>query len=185
MNKPCWRKKKPTLHQIFPFRFPIPLRQPFIPKSKPKKSGFFRFLFGEHYRKYYSLPIVAKTATIDTLFGGLQPKRAGGGHQSKSLQLVAQDGKEYTMRALKKSASRFLQSVAFKDQFIAKEFEDTYAEDFLFDIYTTAHPYMPFTVGNLADKIGVAHTNPLLYYIPKHKALGRFNTDFGDELSNG
>jgi hypothetical protein len=86
------------------------------------------------------------------------------------------------MRALKKSASRFLQSVAFKDQFIAKEFEDTYAEDFLFDIYTTAHPYMPFTVGNLADKIGVAHTNPLLYYIPKHKALGRFNTDFGDEL---
>lgn len=175
-------KKEAYTAPDFPVSFPDTVTATIYTQEQTQKSGFFRFLFGEHYRKYYSLPIVAKTATIDTLFGGLQPKRAGGGHQSKSLQLVAQDGKEYTMRALKKSASRFLQSVAFKDQFIAKEFEDTYAEVFLFDIYTTAHPYMPFTVGNLADKIGVSHTNPLLYYIPKHKALGRFNTDFGDEL---
>jgi hypothetical protein len=37
-------------------------------------------------------------------------------------------------------------------------------------------------VGNLAEKIGVLHTNPTLYYIPKHKALKNFNSDFGDEL---
>lgn len=151
-------------------------------ERQTKKNGFYTFLFGKHFRKYYSLPIEVKTATIDTLFGGLKPKRAGGGHQSRSLQLIDKDGKEYVMRALKKSASRFLQSVAFKDQFIANEFEDTYAENFLFDFYTTAHPYMPFTVGNLAEKIGVAHTNPILYYIPKHKALSHFNSDFGDEL---
>ena len=35
-----------------------------------KKSGFHRFLFGNHYRKYYSLPIEAKTVSLDTLFGG-------------------------------------------------------------------------------------------------------------------
>ena len=166
----------------FPTSFPETVTSTIYTKQQTKKSGFFRFLFGKHYRKYYSVPIAAKTATLDTLFGGLKPERAGGGHQSKSLQLVGTDGKEYAMRALKKSASRFLQSVAFKDQFIAKEFENTYAENFLFDIYTTAHPYMPFTIGNLAEKIGVAHTNPLLYYIPKHKALGRFNAAFGDEL---
>src|SRR3970282_448944 len=125
------------------------------------------------------MPIAAKTATLDTLFGGLKPKRAGGGHQSKSLQLVDKNGKEYVMRAIKKSASRFLQAVAFKDQFVANEFEDTYAENFLFDFYTTSHPYTPFAVGNLAEKIGLAHTNPILYYIPKHKALKGFNADFG------
>ena len=128
------------------------------------------------------LPITVETTTIDTLFGGLKPKRAGGGHQSKSLQLVDKNGKEYVMRAIKKSASRFLQAVAFKDQFVANEFEDTYAENFLFDFYTTSHPYTPFAVGNLAEKIGLAHTNPILYYIPKHKALKGFNADFGDEL---
>lgn len=151
-------------------------------KEQTNKTGFHRFLFGKHYRKYYSLPIAVPITTIDTLFGGLKPKRAGGGHQSRSLQLTDKDGKEYVMRALEKSATRFLQTVAFKDQFIENDFEDTYAENFLFDFYTTAHPYTPFAVGNLADKIGVAHPNPELYYIPKHKALKGFNADFGDEL---
>lgn len=151
-------------------------------ETQTQKTGFHRFLFGQHYRKYYSLPIEVPITTIDTLFGGLKPKRAGGGHQSRSLQLIDKDGKEYVMRALEKSATRFLQSVAFKDQFVENDFEDTYAENFLFDFYTTAHPYTPFAVGNLADEIGVAHTNPELYYIPKHKALKGFNTDFGDEL---
>ncbi|MFV8325457.1 metallophosphoesterase [Flavobacterium sp. ZS1P14] len=151
-------------------------------EQQTKKSAFYKFLFGNHYRKYYSLPIEVKTATIDTLYGGLTPKRAGGGHQSKSLQLFDKNGKEYVMRALKKSTARFLQSVAFKDQFIQNEFEDTYADDLLSDFYTTSHPYTPFTVGNLAEKIGVAHTNPVLYYIPKHQALKEFNASYGDEL---
>jgi hypothetical protein len=151
-------------------------------KKQTQKNGFYKFLFGQHYRAYYSLPIEVQNTTIDTLFGGLKPKRAGGGHQSRSLQLVDKDGKEYVMRAMEKSATRFLQSVAFKDQYIENDFENTYAEDFLFDFYTTSHPYTPFAVGNLAEKIGVAHTNPILYYIPKHKALGEFNSQFGDEL---
>lgn len=151
-------------------------------KKQTHKTGFYKFLFGKHYRKYYSMPIAATTTAIDTLFGGLRPKRAGGGHQSKSLQIVNKDGKEYVMRALKKSASRFLQTVAFKDQFILNEFEDTYAEDFLLDFYTTSHPFTPFAVGNLAEKIGVSHTNPVLYFIPKQNTLKWFNVDFGDEL---
>lgn len=151
-------------------------------KEMTQKSIFHKFLFGLHYRKYYSLPIEAKTATLDTLFGGVKPTKEGGGHQSKSLRLVDANGKEYVMRALKKSTSRFLQSVVFKDQFVLNQFDDTYAEGFLFDFYTTSHPYTPLAVGNLADKIGVAHTNPLLYYIPKEPLLKGFNYNFGDEL---
>ncbi len=150
--------------------------------KKTKKSAFYKFFFGNHYRKYYSLPIEVKTATIDTLFGGLNPKRAREGHQSKSLTLFDKNGKEYIMRAMKKSTARFLQSVAFKNQFIQNEFEDTYADDLLSDFYTTSHPYTPFAVSNLAEKIGIAHTNPVLYYIPKHKTLKNFNSFFGDEL---
>ncbi len=147
-----------------------------------RKSLFHKFLFGQHYRKYYSLPIKAKTVTLDTLFGGVKPTRAGDGYQSKSLGLVSANGKEYVMRGLKKSTSRFLQSVLFKDQFVLNQFDNTYAEGFLYDFYTTSHPYTQLAVANLADKIGVAHTNPLLYYIPKQAALKHFNYNFGDEL---
>ncbi|WPR70274.1 metallophosphoesterase [Flavobacterium sp. NG2] len=147
-----------------------------------QKTGAHNFIFGQHYRPYYSTLVESKTANLDTLYGGLAPKRAGGGHQSKSLRLIDSNGKEYAMRALKKSATRFLQSVAFKEQFVEHDFENTSAEDFLLDFYTSSHPYTPMAVGNLADKIGVSHSNPVLFYIPKQKALGEFNTNFGDEL---
>ena len=96
--------------------------------------------------------------------------------------LIDKNGKEYVMRAVKKSATRFLQTVAFKDQYVQNEFENTYAENLLSDFYTTSHPYTPFAVGNLADKIGVSHTNPNFVLYSKTKSIEKFNTDFGDEL---
>ena len=147
-----------------------------------KKSLFYKFLFGNHYRKYYSLPITAKIATIDTLMGGLKPIREGGGHQSISLRMSDSKGREYVIRAIKKSATAFLQSVAFKDQYVVNDFENTYTENFLLDFYTTCHPYAPFVVGSMADQLGISHTNPVLYYIPKQEGLKEFNSNFGDEL---
>ena len=34
----------------------------------------------------------------------------------------------------------------------------------------------------LADQLGISHTNPVLYYIPKQNGLKEFNSNFGDEL---
>lgn len=162
--------------------FPSTTTASIYSKEMTRKSFFHKFLFGNHYRKYYSLPIEAKTATLDTLMGGLKPIREGGGHQSISLRMMDSKKREYVMRALKKSATQFLQSVAFKDQYVANDFEDTYVEGFLLDFYTTSHPYTPFAVGDMADKLGLAHTNPVLYYIPKQNALKEFNSNFGDAL---
>ena len=175
-------KKQNVSQKEYPDQFDRTVSASVYTKEMTRKSWFHNVFLGKHYKEYYSLPIAAKTVRLDTLFGGLKPMQAGGGHQSKSLRLKNKDDKEYVMRALKKSASRFLQSVAFKDQYVEKEFENTYAENFLLDFYTTSHPYTPFAVGNLADRIGVSHSNPELYYIPKQNALGKFNEDFGDEL---
>lgn len=147
-----------------------------------QKNLFHKFLFGKHYRSYYSLPIKAKTATLDTLMGGLKPIREASDHQSISLRLTDPKGREYVMRAVKKSATQFLQSVAFKDQFIVYDFKDTYIEDFLLDFYTTSHPYTPFAVATMEEKLGLLHKNPILYYIPKQNELKGFNSDFGDAL---
>ncbi|URM36892.1 metallophosphoesterase [Flavobacterium anhuiense] len=165
-----------------PNKFPETVTTSIYSPKMTQKSAFHRFLFGQHYRKYYSLPIEARTATIDTLKGGLKPIREGGGHQSVSLRMSDPKGREYIMRAMKKSATVFLQSVAFKDQYVVNEFEKTYAEDFLFDFYTTSHPYSSFAIGGMSDQIGLRHTNPILYYIPKQNGLGEFNASFGDQL---
>ena len=146
------------------------------------KSKLYRFLWGERYRKYFGTEIMAPTINLDTLFGGLKPVRKGGGHQSKSLRLKDKKGREYVMRALRKNAVQYLQAVAFKDQYIEGQFDDTTTENLLSDVFTGSHPYAPFTIGKLSDAVGIFHTNPVLYYVPKQPILGQFNDEFGNEL---
>ena len=140
------------------------------------------FFWGPRYRKYFSTKIKAPTVNIDTLFGGLKPVRKGGGNQSKSLRLEDENGTQYVMRALRKQALQYLQATVFQDQYIEGQFEDTAVEGLLLDAFTGSHPYAPFVIGDLSDAIGVYHTNPVLYYVPKQNALGAYNDDFGDEL---
>ena len=165
-----------------PNKFPAKITTSIYSPKMTDKSWFHSFLFGKHYRKYYSMPIEATVATVDTLKGGLKPIREGGGHQSVSLRMSDPKGREFVMRGMKKSATVFLQSVAFKDQYVVNDFEDTYAESFLFDFYTTSHPYAPYAIDGMSNKIGLLHTNPILYYIPRQNGLGEFNAGFGDQL---
>ena len=151
-------------------------------KKETNKGGFYKKLWGERYRNAFSTNVTAPTVNLDTLFGGLSPIRKGGGHQSKSLRLKDNEGREYVMRALRKNAVQYLQAVAFKDQYIEGQFNDTKTEGLLLDVFTGAHPYAPFTIGTMAEAVGVYHTNPVLYYVPKQNALGHFNNEFGDEL---
>ncbi|MBO0321366.1 metallophosphoesterase [Muricauda sp. CAU 1633] len=146
------------------------------------KSGFHKWLWGERYRKYYATKVKAPTVRLDTIFGGVKVVRKGGGNQSNSLRLEDKEGRQYVMRDLRKSVERYLQAMAFQEQYIIGQFEDTYTEDLLMDLYTGAHPYAPFTIAKLSDAVNIYHTNPKLYYIPKQSVLGDFNTDFGDGL---
>tara|TARA_R110002111_G_scaffold154746_2_gene221580 strand:+ start:20701 stop:24396 length:3696 start_codon:yes stop_codon:yes gene_type:complete len=146
------------------------------------KSGFYKYIWGERYRTYYGTKVNVPTVNLDTLFGGLIPTRKGGGHQSKSLQLENKEGKRYVMRAIRKSATVYLQAMAFKDQYIQGQFEGTATESLLQDFYTGSHPYAPFVTGELSDAVNLYHTNPVLYFVPKQNALASFNQDFGDEL---
>ena len=162
--------------------FPASVNASIYTQEEVTKSKAYTKFWGERYRKYYGTKVKAPTVNLDTLFGGLKPVRKGGGHQSKSLRLINKEGKQYVMRALRKSATIYLQALAFQDQYIGSDFDDTYTEDFLMDFYTGAHPYALFTMGVLSDAVGIYHTNPVLYYVPKQEALENFNIEFGDEL---
>ena len=168
--------------RVYPDHFPDKVKASVYSKEEVDKTGFFKAIWGDRYRKYYGTEVTAPVVLLDTLYGGLKPVKKGGGHQSKSLRLRDASGKEYVMRALKKSAELYLQSMAFKDQYVLEDLKETYTQELLEDFYTGSHPYAPFTVGKLSDAVGIYHTNPILYYVPKQKALGKYNDVFGDEL---
>ncbi|WP_298477498.1 metallophosphoesterase [uncultured Maribacter sp.] len=166
----------------FSTTFPPKVKASIYSADEVSKSGFYKWLWGERYRNIYATEVSAPTVNLDTLFGGLRVIRKGGGHQSKSLRLVNEQGQEYVMRALRKSAEVYLQAMAFKEQYVVGQFADTYTESLLLDFYTGSHPYAPFTVGVLSDAVGIYHTNPVLYYIPKQEAIKDFTDEFGDQL---
>lgn len=162
--------------------FPATVRAKIYEDSLVEKTGFYKTIWGEHYRKVYGTEVVAKTVLLDTLYGGLHVVRAGGGHQTRSLRLEDKEGRTYNMRGLKKSAVQFLQTVIVKDKVIEDDFRNTIPEDLILDFYTAAHPYGAFTIPKLAEAGNILHTKPKLFYVPKQKALGEFNQDYGDEL---
>ncbi len=156
--------------------------KPIYEPEELKRSAFYKALWGKHYRKDYQTPIKLKSALLDTLYGGLSPIRKGGGHQTTSLRLKTKDGREYTMRSAKKSALRFIQYFLFKTDYLEPDVEDTYFIQLLQDYWTTANPYGSLTIGDLSDALQIYHANTAVYYIPKQKALGIYNEDYGDKI---
>lgn len=172
--------------QVFGFKskdnFPAKIAASVYTPDEVHKSGFYKAIWGNHYRSLYGTKVMVPTVSLDTLKGGLKPLKHGGGQQSKSLRLEDGSGREYVMRALRKNTTKFIQANAFKDTYIGNALEGSLIDETLRDFYTTANPFTPFAVGKLSDAAGIYHTNPVLYYMPKQASLGAYNTTFGDEL---
>ena len=150
-------------------------------KEETDKSGLYKWVWGDHYRSIYSKQINAPVLFLDDLSGNVKPISVGGGHQSRSLRLINDNENEYTLRALRKSAIRFLQNNV-KEHYVGDIVDNTIAERIVMDYYTTAHPYAPFALNDLMDDVGILHVSPKIYYVPKQEALGVFNDEYGDEL---
>ncbi|MEH6535065.1 MAG: metallophosphoesterase [Psychroserpens sp.] len=151
-------------------------------KEETEKSIGYQKAWGERYRKYFSAEVELPTVNLDTLYGGLKPVRKGGGHQSKSLRLEDSQGRQYVMRALRKNGVQYLQAILFRDQYVTPDLEGTKTEAFLLDAFTASHPYAPFTIAELSKAVNVFYADPKLFYVPKQKAIGKYNDEFGDEI---
>lgn len=175
-------KAKQKKEISFSESFPDSVKASIYKKNEIDKSKLFKFIWGERYRNYYGVKVMAPTVRLDTLFGGLIPLRKGGGNQTTSLRLINKEGRQYVMRNLRKNAEVYLQAMAFKEQYVMGDFENTITESVLLDFYTGAHPYALLTTSVMSDALNIFHTNPALYYVPKQHALGAYNDEFGDEL---
>ncbi|MCM8569823.1 metallophosphatase [Gramella jeungdoensis] len=151
-------------------------------EEETDKDWLYRSIWGEHYRPLYSKKFEFPVLYLDTVKGGLKVLGAGGGHQSRTLDFKDEDDHEYTLRALKKSAIRFLQSTVVTTHYIEDLLDNTVAERYVKDFYTTAFPYGTFPAGRLMDAVDIYHPNSELYYVPKQEALGIHNLEHGGEL---
>jgi hypothetical protein len=135
-------------------------------------SGSKMFWWGEHYRREWATEVRFPVLNLDTAKGGLTPQKAGGGHQTKTLRLLAGDGKEYVLRTIDKSL----------DVLIPDEFKGTFINDIVNDQISTAHPYGPLAIAKLAGYLQLMHTNPVIFYVPDQDRLGEFNAIFANKL---
>lgn len=178
------RRQRPVLANMsFPEKTSAETEKASIYTSEETdKNGFFKWMWGDHYRSLYSKDIEAPLLYIDDLPNAVRPISEGGGTQSRSLRLIDDNEHEYTLRALRKSAVRFLQATAVKDHYVEDYLKNTVAERILLDFFTTSHPYAQFAMPELSESLGVLHANPTIYYVPKQKGLSIYSDDYGDAL---
>ena len=127
---------------------------------------------GENYRKTWATPIEVPVFDVKTERGGLDILKKGGGRQTTSLRMEADNGKQYVLRSINKDPSALL----------PKPLKKTFAADFLQDQISSSHPYAAVAVPPMADAVGVYHANPSLVYVPDDPAFGDYQYAFKNQL---
>lgn len=169
-------------HQNYPKQFDPTTKKSIFGKPVSRKSDVYQFLWGKHYKGYYKQEIALRTASLDTLYGGLKPIGLDNEGTTNSLLLKDKNGKEFVMSPLEKNASSFFKSLAYKNEKLKNQAENALSEDFLRDYFTTIHPFTPLVIPVLSKAIGVSSSQPKLYYIPNQNNLGNYNDNFGGHL---
>lgn len=137
-----------------------------------KANDFKTLMQGEHYRKAWATPIKVPVVYLDTLVGGLEFKKEGGGNQTKSLKFKDSLGNKYALRSVNKNPTP-----------LVPEFAKTLGlENIIVDGISAQHPFAAIVVAKLADAAHILHTDPKLYFVPKQDALKEYNEDYGNKL---
>lgn len=137
-----------------------------------KGNDLKQLMQGEHYRKAWATPVIVPIVFLDTLLGGLELIKEGGGNQTKSLKFVDSIGNKYALRSINKDPTPLI-----------PEFAKTLGlENIIVDGISAQHPYAAIVVAALADAAKLLHTHPTVYFVPKQNALEGYNDDYGNKL---
>tara|TARA_R110001599_G_scaffold337536_1_gene555927 strand:+ start:15763 stop:19446 length:3684 start_codon:yes stop_codon:yes gene_type:complete len=138
-----------------------------------ERSNFHINMFGQNYRNEWAAKVKVPFFDIGIEKGGLEILQRGGGHQTISLRLEAENGKQYVLRSMDKNPALTL----------PQEFRKTFIKSIVQDGISASHPYAPFILPPLADAAGIFHTNPKVVYIPNDPRFGIHRQDFANTLA--
>ena len=135
-------------------------------------GGLHRTLLGGEYRTLWTTAVSVPVLDLRTFAGGLEPVSKGGGQQTKSLLLRAENGREFFFRSVDKDPSATL----------PPELRPTVAGKVVRDQTSSAFPTAPLVVNPLLEAAGILHAESYLYVLPKDPSLGEFQEEFGGLL---
>ncbi|MEJ2003502.1 MAG: hypothetical protein P8X57_00720 [Cyclobacteriaceae bacterium] len=141
--------------------------------TKLHRDGKRPGLLGNNYRDEWETVLRnVPVFDVENKYGGLDIVKKGGGQQTRSLRLEADDERQYVLRSIEK----------FAEKAVPLELRNTIAEDIIRDQVSASHPYGAIVIPQMADAAGVYHTNPEVVYLPDDPALGEFREDFANGL---
>ena len=128
---------------------------------------------GENYREAWTTPIKVPVLFLDTLHGGMEIVKEGGGTQTQSLRLKDEEGFLYSLRSVNKDPSTHVPDFA----------RSLGLENIVIDAISASHPYGAILAASLSEKAGVLHTHPKVVFVPKQEFLGKeYNEKYGNRL---
>ncbi|MCM5661766.1 hypothetical protein [Galbibacter mesophilus] len=137
-----------------------------------KGSDFKKFMQGTQYREAWATPVKVPILFLDTLKGGSKIIEEGGGKQTHSLKIETEDKVIMTLRSVNKDPKALIPEIA----------DQLGLENVIIDGISAQHPYASLVVAKLSENVGVLHTHPQLYFVPKQESLGKFNEKYGNRL---
>lgn len=137
-----------------------------------KASATKRFFNGNNYRRVWGTAVKLKVFRVNKEMGGFKVGAIGGGHQTKSIRLTDNKGKEWTLRTINKDITKILPG----------NVQGTLAQDFLQDFISSAHPYSPVIIPPLAKAVGVTVASPKIFFIPNDTAFGSARQFFANTI---
>ena len=136
--------------------------------NRYEANALKRFMQGKNYREAWETPIKAPVLHLDSL----EILEEGGGHQTHSLKMNSPSGFTYTLRSINKDP----------DPLIPQAARTLGLENVVIDGISAQHPYGAVLAAALSEEVGLLHTSPVIYYVPKQSGLGKFSEAYGDKL---
>ncbi|NJC26406.1 BamA/TamA family outer membrane protein [Neolewinella antarctica] len=137
-----------------------------------ERSGFGSFWLGAHYRDSWTTPVAYPVLDLASNPLGLEPIRQGGGRQTTSLKLRADNGEAYVFRSVDKDPSGTFNY----------EIRNTLVGEAIRDQTSSGYPYGGLIIAPLLDELNILHASPKPYLLAPGRTLGEYNPVFGDLL---
>ena len=141
--------------------------------SHYKRGPLHRLLWGKRHRDAWAAPVRVPVLDPDTVKGGLEVEKIGGGMQTINAALEGGNGMTYSLRTIDKRPAGVLPPL------LRKSFLANWARD-----QTSAlHPYGALVVAPLAEAAGVPHAAPRLVYVrPGEESFDEHEEKLSDRL---